>query len=460
MSSIKNQLSPLDGVYPTKAINEIILNKYRQPIIKVLESFNLEPTEYLERLVHGLYYYIERVKAAQDPVKLFTGLNQLINNKFQKFTDEEYRDNVIFINDLRVIIESIKAEYIGYNYEYDYFMFYEKNAYLYNINKLNVNFDINTFVTGTINKDFSKEVITEYAFIQGLDISGIYRHPYLLHDLKKDKKKFYTVPTGRIGWSKQKILDALIQNNLFHEVITPEIRMYTYDGGRIREEIRYRRNYPELEKLGLIYRHDVYETYLTDENHDEHPVGIRLEGNLTQKDTPHLLLGRLPRYVLEQFYYYVYKPRLNINILPEIQYMDVNTARRMMHEYFPVSIDVNVLMNYQLKDIFDIISRNITMREFHQEIPELSQALILQPGGRTYSKYMQQPELFQKGPEVQVPQEYRRYLLNCQDVNIGFETIIFDAIELGLTSQLRRGMSRTDVCNIIRNYLQIHIEKY
>jgi len=437
------QFDVLDGVLPTKAINELILGKYKP----ILHNITKEISIVQEIMVLWLDYINRDIDNNRSRVILsikyqINIMNDIISGKIGRHHDTSRINKELLAhhrNQLQNVSDNIRKDYTSYNYDASYIVFFEKNSFLYNINRKNLDLDVFTFKIGTINDNYGNEFMNKFLEKGLASKSNIGPEDYydLEPFLRETGHNFHSFsPTNGIGWTKQKLIDALGQHELFKEEIIPIQKEYFYyNFDKYLTENRFQRRYPKLEELGLYYPDQEFEIYMNNEYRKKHPpesefVNIKLEGNITKTDEPHSLLKRIPKYVLEQFY----------------------------HKYFYPRLSKQELMNYQKSDILDIISRDITMKGFHREIPEISQALILQPGGRTYSKYMQQPGLFQKRLEVQVPQEYRKYLSNCDDVNVGRDIILYDIIELGLSNQVIRGMSKMDLCNIIKNYLKIHYD--
>jgi hypothetical protein len=90
-----------------------------------------------------------------------------------------------------------------------------------------------------------------------------------------------------------------------------------------------------------------------------------------------------------------------------------------------------------------------------KEIPEMSQAILLQPGGKMYKKYMEDPKLFTSIGAENVGQLQREFYTLCQDPTKDKFHVLLFAVRLGIADTIQDHMNKQDICNIIGNYLKI-----
>jgi hypothetical protein len=473
--------SPLTGVFPPKEINDTILSKYIKHISNIIEQiikYKTDQGTYVPHYVIETKTYLEKGKVHIPYIRL------IINNKYLLFNANDSIKFKSLLDRLQSIIDNIKDEYAGYDYTYRYFNFFNDNSYLYQINRTRTEIDPEIFVTGTVNNNYG-----ELVFKSLMDNRFIFYDREIEDMFKKNFDIFNGYPfANTIGWTKDMIFTELTKLELFHEEITPvQIIGFDFEKNNGEEKVkdRYLRNYPNLEKHGLTYYSNDYDTEYLDEGGESHSYNYTISENITVLSEPHLLLKRLPKFALEQLYYFGYKPTLKVEKLLDIPNIDTITLRRMFELYFPTPINLDELLRYTKEDFLDIIRRHITMKQFHIEIPTTSKELILQPGGRMYLHYLTKkavpfsrevtplvtPQLIQENVRtaklkqeqedlrnrlISIPETYKKYLQNCEDVAVDYRTVLFDAIELGLSTQLTRDMEKSEICSIISRYLKIH----
>lgn len=156
----------------------------------------------------------------------------------------------------------------------------------------------------------------------------------------------------------------------------------------------------------------------------------------------------LPRYLLEHIYRRVFSPVPNWIEIINHPSIDVDTIKI---EY----------LRYTGKNLYydtkESILRQITDTQLFKEIPELSQQIILQPGGTQYLKYVSTLGEYKQPPK---PRElsmegYTDFYQMCEDpTKDRFHATLF-AISLGISDQIHEGMTKEDICKLIINTLNI-----
>ena len=186
-------------------------------------------------------------------------------------------------------------------------------------------------------------------------------------------------------------------------------------------------------------------------------VSLYYDSNTTRSPIKQPYLKSLNKIMLEQLYYYAYRPKLNLDTICEISPpVDKNILKQIILKFVDsrrFRFKPEELLIYTRGELCQILQKLRYDVEVLKIIPERSQEVILQPGGKTYLKYLGEPERFSTSKVENIPETYKVYYQNCSDITKTKEDILYDAIELGLSNQIDRGMTKEDLCRMILNYL-------
>lgn len=461
----------LDGVYPTKDIDEIIIEK------------NLKLIESLGDIFVGRWdkkrfrNFIDTVKSKRPNSwkdlflylsKKWGHLNIDISTSLPRGYSERRGKEKLQIpynaGRIRFVLNKIIGDYKVYGYSFKYFHFFSDSSYLNNINVHQIEPNLDTFETGKTGPDISEKVlanllgvgmglITSYR-IRGSDITIMNNIPEIIQG------------GINVGWTKQHLIDALAKSELFYEEIVPIERQVTYylieydnEGTEIPGEkvektfSRYLHRYPNLLKLGMNPDPEDYISFTHFDLNQKFSEDFSIPGNVSIRGESQYYLKMLPKYILEQLYILAYSPKLNLSILCEIPYMDKFVIRRLIQKYFRVQHDQ--LIFYPTKsEMCGFLESLRVMGTVLPEIHETSKALIFQPGGQTLRSYMTQPELYVGIQPPAPPSAYFEFYDRCADPNVDKSEIIFDAIQLGLIDKIDRNMTKEEICRIIQRFIR------
>jgi len=482
---MSREFTPYDDVFPTEDIDIRIAMKNLANITTLISGIRSEiaripkrdrswhQTNLFDNLIKS-NEYIHNINRDIDIQKewhlLIKNLLDMINNKFETLA---LIDQSILTNLMSTILE----DYASVNYEFRYFTFFNMNSYMYNLNRNQIKPASKIFRTGTLYPDKS-DIVWKNLLQHGLGFESKWR---LGIPRKRGKLLFrHELKQNTIGWSKKALIEALEQSEIFYEEIIPHekeinyIDYWDYENynDMIEDEpemtnviekpkvitkklIRYEHVYPNLLKLGMVYNTMEMISYLhispTGETYDE----MEVESNYSREPIKQFYLKLLPKYILEQLYHSVYKDWINLHKICTLKYMDIATLRRMIWTYYRPKLSYKQIIDFSAEDMCSIIEQVGVRKRVIKKVPEKSQELLLQPHGRTYMKYMLAPQYIEpKLGAESIPSAYRIYYQNCSDINKDKTDIIFDAIELGLSNYITRNMTKEDICNLIREYLE------
>jgi len=182
----------------------------------------------------------------------------------------------------------------------------------------------------------------------------------------------------------------------------------------------YQHEYPNLEKLGL-------------------PSKYLLENYIKGYDASNL---RKPQ--LEYLYSLAFKPKLEWSEVCKDSVINADS----------ISIEYKRLTGKNIPgDSKEAMCSYLLKRRNFEEIKELSQAILLQPGGVSYKKYMVQPELFISPGSSQVNKLFLEFDEICNNPNKDRFNALLYAVRLGIPESINDEMTKLDICKIIKSYL-------
>ena len=439
-------------IFPNKDISISIWNKYLDDIIKILGE-----TTFLTN-----YMSEYRVKELQG---LINGIKSGVHNKFNSLYHllkniKDFTSDIVSINKINHILEFINRDYTTYSYNFHYFWFMDTDSYLLHVKKDQIELSPEIFESSTLVPDMSSKIL-DFLLKEGFNYYSRNKIFYNLTGNFRDNPVFYRNHPNYLGWSRHRLLETLKKSELFQEEIVPIEIEYKYENGevfdlkggdnflKIKNNKRYLHRYPNLEKLGM--KTDTMDRFFDAE------LDVLYPANTTRSPIEQPFLKYLSVGMLEMLYYLIASPKLNLSRVCEIPYIDKNILKQIITKF--TRIDMHLRLN--LDDwrvvtksyLCQLLNQYLISQDVRSEIPERSQEVILQPGGKTYLKYLGEPERFLPTKVENVSEIYKSYYQNCSDVTKTREDILFDAIELGLSNQINRGMTKADICRIIFKYL-------
>ena len=451
----------------------------------------MEFPESIERTDYILSRWLQLYNKINDFLEAYKTIDKTIYGKKDIATVKKII-TPLDIAKLTQIYNNITKDYYAYGYEYSYFTFVNPDTFVYNIHKHNIEPTAETFELGTNVKDESLDVL-QRLLQHGFNINRSYTWEQRI----KQSNNY----SNLAGWNKAKLIEILAESELFQEEIVEVVKTIEYvsegayedyleakeklllknagtnedsEGAEDNESaednstpeitvenlVRYDHRYPNLEKMGtdLNQEDEIWYLVRDPENLLEiefHPIKDRV----TRSPLKNLLLDKCSRFVLEQLYYLIKNPQLNFQKVCEVPYMDKYTLRRVILNRTPITLPKEQLWSLTKTDLCEILDRYLSLQQIQERIPEASQELILQPFGKTYFKYLKSSAPYEAERTKRLGQEelsnyYQRYLQQCSDPHRSLEELIYDALELGLSNQIFRGMTRDQICEIISRYIQ------
>ena len=440
----KDETTDIFGVKLSKDLDVKIQQKYLPRLQIILNDIgaqiNTQIKEYLrlnpnnrhqaDQTVRQWGHYMNAIKTNINMEDIFQEIQYIIKVylNFEEYHDIAYYAPVsLNLNDLNELFIMIKSEFELNHYTWRYFSFFKNDSYMYKLNILNKRIEFDIAESGYISsylsispdkifntfKERAKKSLDRYTFDDERNLS------------KQERGEFRRV-NGEyplIGWKRSELLKALKESELFEEKVET---VTTYTG-----KIKYIYTYPKISKKSMSIR----------------------------KLRPLPIFDRVSKVKLELIYRYVnnYK-NINFPKLCSIYYIDTITMLRMLDKFDPNFMGGN----YKNLNVDEICATFGTTKEMVksmiEEIPNISQAIIYQPGGRyaqnIQKKYADVFKSFESTESEELNSLYNKYALNCQNPNISEKEIVFDAIELGLVEYISRNMTKEEICKIIKNYIK------
>ena len=324
------------------------------------------------------------------------------------------------------LLNKIEAFFQPLGYAYRYFMFFDENSYMYNINVNNTKLRFNISESGYCGPDsdnLSKLIFDRFSNIMRAGAPLSHFNHLINSSSKRLNDLNYEFVTGGydyIGWSKTELISALKESEFFEEHVdeitnssgfTNYIYTYSYFGDNVKRKLQSKRNLPIFEYVPKLY--------------------------------------------LELIYRYInnYKD-INLRSLCKSPYIDNITLYRMLDKFDPTFLN-GKYKELSVNEICNVLGVDVITSSM-LEIPQLSQDILYQPGGRYEKEVRKKYNTFmgvKEEEKIEIKEIYNKYLLNCEDKTIPIQSVIFDAIELGLFEQINRNMTREEICEIIRQYI-------
>lgn len=139
------------------------------------------------------------------------------------------------------------------------------------------------------------------------------------------------------------------------------------------------------------------------------------------------------------------------------KFSDVNTIRDAAERIYNVQFGESDKL--ELCSRLQSIERN---KELSDDIGELSQQFILQPGGTQYLKYTETPELFFKTEEehkartqIDISEHYLNINYMCENPNKTNIDSYNLALKYGLGPYVSPSMTKTKICTVMNNYIKL-----
>ena len=374
------------------------------------DQYSLNRIEDIKDQLGGLTINVDNIKITLDPNEMLV-LLQTFN-----FILGWRQYETIF-----ALIERIKLFFKTQGYDYRYFMFFKNDSYMYSININNTKLRFDIAQSGYSTPDFNN--LSKLVFDQ---FSKFMRSKTHLSNFRKilpdsDFSLNYEMRTqghNYVGWSRSELISALKESEFFEEHVDEITNssgfikyIYTYPKFNVSYKIRSKRELPIFEyvsrvKLELIYK------YINNYN------GI------------------------------------NLHSLCKLKNIDNITLRRMLDKFDP-SFLKGKYKELSVDEMCEALGTKAISASM-LEIPQLSHDILYQPGGKYEKKIRKNYNEFMNIKEeekTEIKEIYNKYLLNCADKNVSTQSIVFDAIELGLVDKIDRNMTRAEICEIIRKYI-------
>ena len=384
--------------------NELSVDKNLKKIFRSSEYTLARIYNYFDKI-----YDTSSVNKVYTMVKDFRVKNDLIRYLADIKSNIDIVDSFDSINArINKIVDTIELRLNNEGFEYRYFAFFNENSYMYNLNTnyTRLKFDIaESGYSYSNSEELAEEVFEE--FLENAKNNRYLKNSKFLPRTNDNQLR------KLVGWSKSDLIDALAESEYFKEVVQDDynrIHIYPNIGVRI---WRYENN-----KLPLL-------RYLSKQR-------------------------------LELIYKYVNNyNRINFKTLCDMNGIDTITVRRMLNKFDPTFLngkynDMNVAEICKSFN-FNLISRSSL------DIKELSENIYFQPGGRYFNSVEKNFNVYMginnEEAENKIKDLYRKYIINCEDLTITRDLIMFDIIELGLIKQINRSTTREEMCKIIRKYI-------
>jgi hypothetical protein len=335
-----------------------------------------------------------------------------------------------------VIMNKVEDNLYNDGYVFRYFDFLKEDSYMYQINVNRTRMEYDIFDAG----DISTEEDTILSNILGISLmeNGPKGGPAVLSEVNnyitdnglkalkfRDRRVGYS---NLIGWNISEYKDALIESGYFNIEITEEKHL----NKKGEKRILYRHTYPKLYNYAYIL-------------HEPFPD--------LDKVAPYYFDSSRTMY-LYKFLNNQGSPKLNMNKLCKQPHIDAPTLQRMLLLKDPKFRGGHV-KDMGVKAICSLFN---VRSELVASIPEVSKQLMIKPGSRYERELSKEFLSIGQLPEEKLSKEYQKYLDRCNNHRVTEKDIIFDAIELGLGNYIQRNMSRNELCELIRNYLESVLE--
>ena len=399
-----NRNIPIDelGVFLDKETNAKILEDIKDDILKNLNIIAVK--------IGPRHYIMSRIEDAVGAIKLNNvSVGIIILNNIQ--TRMKYFGDIDVlteeINNITKHVDIIKENAKLYGGVFRYFTIFDKNSYMYNLNVNNIRLRFDVAESGYVMKPFINE---------SFNFLDLFKNNRFVRSGTENE-----IP-NHIGWKKSELIKALSESEFFHENVTERVNQRGF--------IEYKYEYPNMRPKIVTIR----------------------------KKRSFPIFDNVTKPVLELLYRHINNYNsINFRKLCAMDKIDDITMKRMLDKFNPT------FLNGKYKDMNhrEICSNFEDVREFLIEIPQASQDVLFQPGGRYAMNVEKKYNTFmglENKEEEKIKELYIKYFKNCKDEKITRDDIIFDAIELGLVDQINRNMSKNKICEVIQKYIKsIHI---
>lgn len=408
----EEQENPYVGIFPTrdqhKHVMKTILEKYSNQLGGILSR---SITDYL------------------NTTKKYWDLNDIIAS----IRDYNYGDYYIY-NEIEKLYltmgfkpEKTYDSYFGFDWNGT---FMNTTTFRYRISFLK-NFKITPGIFGMANMQLnnkSNQEIDNYLDTNGISVNSVENGKFI------SRVTSSVVKSPKVGWTKEQLFEVLSESGIFDTKITPTDTMIPNPRyPKEKEILKYYVNLPS--KTVAIYRH-------------EYPNLARIGIPTIYHNTSYISgfdAKNLPKYILERIYHRVFNPILDWEEILSNENIDVE------------SIKIEYLRATGKRLYGDTKAALINRRKLFEELPEMAERIIMQPGGSMYLKYVSTLGGYKMPPK---PREismldYDFYLRACEDPTKDRFHLTLYAIKLGIGDFVTEKMTKEDICNMIFKQLAI-----
>ena len=420
LSMISNFFGNIDNNTALNEMSHIIANmgefRYRH-LYYNFRNFIAGNYHRLSRMIENnskpwqIVYFYQNIKFLYDvlidaiaEIKRYIGQNTSLEKQIDSF----------MVN-LDELLKNIENLYVTEGFQYNYFFFVNPQSAYYRIYADGVSPTFDTFEIGT--------------FLNNEQYDDI---------LNSRKQRFFVISPRSVlgltgfqnvlGWRKDILLKSLLNNGVFKYVTENKGQFKIFDFMRLNE-------------LGIAK-----------------PKRVRINQNMMEHNGEGYpaLIWSIPKYVLETLYHFLISSNINWTKLCNSDRIDAASLQYLAKRSLKLDISGDK------EQTCEKLLRLELIRGSREEIVETAPALIMQPGGVHYMKYVRPGgEMGSSGvvaPElrtIDINRYYQDMIDICEDTNATAQDAFIVAEELGILDQINMRMNKEQACRVIMNYIQL-----